>query len=172
MDDKSEYYIEQLINSIIFSYTIKKGRAKDKISFDSSNIKYQYYQHHKLPITMNPLEYGRLIEKTDNKFTIQVNKTDIAIIIQDGLNNHIKYYKEGYLTYEYRDFKFSHNKFIRVLNNKKFTFIENKLVLLTVDKKVNFIKTLLPQSKLINKMITMDIETFIKDGVHIPYCIS
>src|SRR6266436_575304 len=133
MDDKSEYYIEQLINSIIFSYTIKKGRAKDKISFDSSNIKYQYYQHHKLPITMNPLEYGRLIEKTDNKFTIQVNKTDIAIIIQDGLNNHIKYYKEGYLTYEYRDFKFSHNKFIRVLNNKKFTFIENKLDLLKME---------------------------------------
>lgn len=172
MDDKSEYYTEQLIDSIIFSYTIKTGRAKDKITFDSSNISYQYFQHHKLPITMNPLDYGILIEQTNNKFTIQVNKTDIAIIIQDGLNNHIKYFKEGNLIYQYIDFKLSYNKFIRVLNNKKFTFIDNKLVLLTVDKKVNFIKNLLPQSKLINKMITMDIETFIKDGVHIPYCIS
>nr|YP_009487300.1 hypothetical protein [Russula lepida]AWB36202.1 hypothetical protein [Russula lepida] len=172
MDDKSEYYTEQLINSILFSYTIKTGRAKEKITFDSSKISYQYYQHHKFPITMNPLEYGRLIEQTENKFTIQVNKTDIAIIIQDGLNNHIKYFKEGHLTYQYRDFKLSHNKFIRVLNNKNFTFIDNKLVLLTIEKKVNFIKNLLPQSKLTNKIITMDIETFIKDGVHIPYCIS
>lgn len=120
MEDKSEYYTEQLINSMIFSYsyTIKKGRAKDKITFESINISYQNYQHHKLPITMNPLEYGKLIEKTDNKFTIQVNKTDLAIIIQDGLNNHIKYYKEGNLTYQYRDLKLTHNKFIRILDNK------------------------------------------------------
>jgi hypothetical protein len=36
MDDKSEYYREELLKSIIFSYTIKKGRAKDKITFDNS----------------------------------------------------------------------------------------------------------------------------------------
>jgi hypothetical protein len=172
MDDKSEYYTEQLIKSMIFSYTIKSGKAKEKITFDSSNISYQYYQHHKLPITMDPLKYGKLIEQTDNKFTVQVNKTDIAIITKDGLNNNIKYYKEGNLTYQYKDLKLSSNKFIRVLKNKNFIFIDNKLVLFSVDKKVKFIKRLLPQSKSINKVITMDIETFIKDGVHIPYCIS
>jgi hypothetical protein len=70
MDDKSEYYKEQIIKSMIFSYTIKKGRAKDKITFDSlgSNLQYQNYQHHKLPITINPLNYGKLIEQIDNKF--------------------------------------------------------------------------------------------------------
>ena len=172
MDDKSEYYTEQLIKSMIFSYTIKKGKAKDKINFESSNLSYQYYYHHKLPITMNPLEYGLLIEQTGNKFTIQVNKTDVAIINQDALENHVKFFKEGVLTYEYRDFKLSHNSFVRTLENKKFTFINNKIVLLTVDKKVNFIKNLLPLSQLNNKIITMDIETFIKDGIHIPYCIS
>lgn len=41
MDDKSDYYNEELIKSMIFSYTIKKGRAKEKISFESSNLQYQ-----------------------------------------------------------------------------------------------------------------------------------
>jgi hypothetical protein len=48
---------------MIFSYTIKRGRAKDKITLDSSNLQFQNYQHHKLPITMNPLEYGILIDQ-------------------------------------------------------------------------------------------------------------
>jgi hypothetical protein len=72
---------------MVFSYTIKKGKAKDKITFDSSTLQYQYFHHHKLPITMNPLEYGKLIEKNGNKFTIQVNRTNIALITQDGLTN-------------------------------------------------------------------------------------
>lgn len=32
MDDKSEYYKEQIITNMIFSYTIKKGKAKVKIT--------------------------------------------------------------------------------------------------------------------------------------------
>jgi hypothetical protein len=172
IEDKSEYYTEQLIKSMVFSYTIKKGRAKDKITFDSSNLSYQYYHHHKLPITMNPLDYGKLIKQSGNEYTIQVNKTNIALITQDGLTNHIKLYKEGDLAYEYRDHKINDSIFIRSLQNKKFTFRDNKLVLLTIAKSVNFIKNLLPQSRLINKIITMDIETYIKDGVHVPYTIS
>jgi hypothetical protein len=69
MVDKSEYYKEQLIKSMIFSYTIKKGRAKDKVTFENvPNLQYQNFQHHKLPITMVPLEYGILIDRIDNKY--------------------------------------------------------------------------------------------------------
>jgi len=54
---------------MVFSYNIKKGRAKDKITLDNIiNIQYQDYQHHKLPITKNPLEYGILIDQIDNKY--------------------------------------------------------------------------------------------------------
>jgi hypothetical protein len=172
MEDKSEYYNEQTIKKMIFSYTIKKGRAKDKIMFDSLNLSYQDFHHHKLPITMNPLEYGKLIKQSGNEYTIQVNKTDIALITQDALFNLIKFYKEGDLIYEYKDYKIDNSTFIRSLENKKFTFIDNKLVLLTIEKSVKFITNLLPQSKLTNKIISMDIETYIKDGIHIPYCIS
>jgi hypothetical protein len=140
MDDKSEYYKEEYLKSMIFSYTIKKGRAKDKITFDSinSSLSYQYYHHHKLPITMNPLNYGKLIKHVDNEYIIQINKTNIAIINKYDELNHIKFYKEGDLIYEYKDHKIDDSTFIRSLGNKKFTFKNNELVLLTIDKSVKF----------------------------------
>src|SRR6266566_1378169 len=74
-----------------------------------NNIKYQNYQHYKLPITLNPLKYGKLILNIGKQFVIQVNRTNIALITQfDNLN---------------------HVKFIRNLNNKKFTF-ENHILTL------------------------------------------
>jgi hypothetical protein len=172
MDDKSEYYLEQSLKSMVFSYTIKKGRAKDKVTFDNLSIKYQNYQHHKLPITMNPLEYGKLIRKIDNQFFVQVNKTNIAIITQEDNKNIIKFFKEGDLTYEFSDYKVNESTFVRYLENKKFTFRNKKLILLAIEKTVNFIKPLRQLQQLTNKIITLDIETFIQDGMHIPYAIS
>ena len=104
-------------------------------------IKYQNYKHYKLPITINPLDYGKLILKIDNLnlFIIQLVKTNnIIILTQDGLTNQVKFYKEGDLIYEYKEYKLIHNYFVRTLQNTKFTFRDNKLVLLTIDKTVNF----------------------------------
>jgi hypothetical protein len=174
IEDKSEYYREELIKSMIFSYIIKKGRAKDKITFDSINSKlsYQFYFHHKLPITMEPLNYGKLLEQVGNKFTIQVNKSNIAIIKQFENLNEVKFFKEGDLVYEYKDHKLDETSFVRSLENKKFTYKDNKLVLLTIDKSSKFISQLNKTQLVINKIITLDIETYINDGITIPYVIS
>jgi DNA polymerase type B, organellar and viral len=174
MEQKEEYYKEQSIQNMIFYFTIKKGRTKDKVSLDSSNlnIQYQYFHHHKLPITMNPLEYGILIKQIDNIFVVQVNRTNTAIIKQLENFNNVEFFKEGNLIYEYKDHKIDESTFIRSILNKHYTFKNNKLVVLTVEKTVNFIKNLKPSSRLINNIITLDIETFIKDGIHIPYVIS
>jgi hypothetical protein len=67
-EDKSEYYKEQSIQNMIFSYTIKKGKAKEKVTFENIKLEYQNYQHHKLPITINPLNYGKLLNQIDNIF--------------------------------------------------------------------------------------------------------
>lgn len=142
MEDKSEYYTEQTIKKMIFSYTIKKGRAKDKVTFESLILEYQNYQHHKLPITMNPLEYGKLIKQKDNEFIIQVGRTNTAIITQFKGYNKIEFFKEGDLTYNYTDHKVDDSTFIRSLENKKFTFKDNKLALIHTEKVVNFIKPL------------------------------
>jgi hypothetical protein len=124
---------------MIFYYTIKKGRAKDKITFDNKDLRYQFFNHHKLPVTMNPLEYGKLLEQIDNKYTIQVNKTNVAIITQFNQINEVKFHKEGDLIYTYKDHKIDENTFVRSLDNNKFVFKDNELVLSEINKYVKFI---------------------------------
>jgi hypothetical protein len=172
IEDKSEYYKTNSIQSMIFSYNIKKGKAKDKITLGNQNLQYQDYQHHKLPITMNPLEYRKLMEQTDNKFTIQVNETNVAFITQEEDKNIVKLYRKGDHVYNWIDKYVDKNTFIRVLNNKRFTFINKELALLTIDKSVKYIKPLEKRGNKNNNFITMDIETFIKNNIHVPYCIS
>jgi hypothetical protein len=113
MDDKSEYYKEEALKSMMFSYSIKKGRAKEKVTLESNpNLQFQNFHYHKLPITMNPLEYGLLIDKIDNKFFIQINKTNIAIITQYEDKNEVKFFKEGKEIYTYTDHKIDDNTFV------------------------------------------------------------
>jgi hypothetical protein len=91
---------------------------------------YQNYKHYKLPITINPLEYGKLIRKIDelNLFIIQITRTNIVLLTQKGLTNHVKVYKEGDFRFEYSDYKLSHNSFTRTINSIRFTFRDRKLI--------------------------------------------
>jgi hypothetical protein len=96
------------------------------------NIKYQNHNHYKLPITMNPLNYGKLIIQIKNLFIIQVNKTNIALITEYNELNHIKLFREGDFVLEYKDLKTSENLFVRTLNNNRYTFKDNKLIERTI----------------------------------------
>jgi hypothetical protein len=92
---------------------------------------YQNYKHYKLPITMNPLNYGKLILKIDelNLFILQLPKTNnILILNKDGLTNHIKFFKEGEFRFEYKDYKLSNNSFTRTIDSTRFTFKNNVLI--------------------------------------------
>ena len=91
-------------------------------------LNYQNYKHYKLPITINPLEYGKLIYQYNNIYIIQINRTNIALVKQVENINHIKLYKEGDLMFEFKDIKTADNIFIRSLDKKRFTFENNKLV--------------------------------------------
>jgi hypothetical protein len=172
LEDKSDYYKETSLKSMIFSYTIKKGKAKEKITFDNLDLRYQNFQHHKLPITMNPLKYGKLIKQVDNEYTIQISKTNVVLITQFDDLNSVKFFKEGDFIYEYTDHKINDSTFVRSLENKKFTFKNNELVLLTIDKSLKYIESLKPRDILNNKIITLDIETYVKDGIMIPFLIA
>jgi hypothetical protein len=171
-EDKSEYYKETSIKKMIFSYVLKNGRAKENIGIDNNVLSYQDYYHYKLPITTNPLEYGRVIRQKDNEYIIQVNETNVAIIVQEGNLNKVQFFRKGILIYEFTDKILDSNVFRRTLDNKQFTFVNKELSLLTINKKTKFIQNLKKVDKLNNKFITMDIETFNKDGVMTPYCIS
>jgi len=100
-------------------------------------MKYQNYNHYKLPITINPLEYGKLILKILelNLFVVQINKTNIAVIKQFDNLNKVKLFKLGDFLFEYTDFKTSENSFVRTIDNRKFTF--NKSILTSIEKIIN-----------------------------------
>jgi hypothetical protein len=173
MDDKSDYYKEQALKSMVFSYSIKKGKAKEKLTLDNTDLRFHNYKHHKLPITMNPLEYGLLIRKKDNEYTIQISDTNLAIIIQYDKFNEVEIYRKGEIIYKYKDHKIDDPTFVRYLDNKQFTFKNNELILLTIDKSTKFINPLNLDNKLNNKFISFDIETYVnKDGIMIPFVIS
>jgi len=101
MENKSEYYLETSITSIIFSYGIRDGRAIEKVI--NTDIQYHLYHHHKLPITMDPLKYGKLIDRFEDRFVIQVNPKNVAVITQNEEGNLVKFFKSGELTYQYLD---------------------------------------------------------------------
>jgi DNA polymerase type B, organellar and viral len=103
---------------------VKEGNNKNKMT----QLNYQNYKHYKLPITMNPLEYGKLIYQNDNVYIIQITIRTIAVLTQFNDLNEVKFYKEGDLIFNYKDHKTDENTFVRSLNNNKFTFTDNKLV--------------------------------------------
>jgi hypothetical protein len=91
-------------------------------------IKYQNYSHYKLPITTNPLEYGKLIEQISNKYIIQLNTLNVLIISERDNENFIKLFRKGEFIFEFKDSKISENSFIRVIQDQKYTFKNSRLI--------------------------------------------
>lgn len=176
MEFKSEYYNETQIDQFIISYGFKDGKITDKNTIINSNLNYQIYKNNKLVISFNPLDYGNLVNKSnlDNgTLYILQSKDNLVIKILNYENiNSIEIFKDGDILLKFKDINLTKNSFLREIDNKKYYF-ENKIqILFTRENKFNFISTLPKSKNLINNFITLDIETYIKDNVLIPYCIS
>jgi len=90
--------------------------------------KFQNYSHYKLPITMDPLKYRKLLDQTNNKFIIQLTTKNVAVINHYDKENFIKIFRNGDLVIEFKDKFVSENSFIRTLNDSKFLFENDKLI--------------------------------------------
>jgi hypothetical protein len=90
--------------------------------------KFQNYSHYKLPITMDPLKYGKLLDQTNNKFIVQLTTKNVAVINHYEKENFIRIFKNGDLVIEFRDKFLSENSFTRTLNDTKFLFENDKLI--------------------------------------------
>lgn len=91
--------------------------------------KIQFYSHYKLPITMDPLKYGKLLDQNNNKFIIQLSTKNIAIINQYDKENFVRIFKNGDLVLEYRDTFISDRSFSRFIHDTKFIFENDRLIL-------------------------------------------
>ena len=98
--------------------------------------KYQNYKHYKLPITINPLDYGKLIIKINNIYIIHITTFTLVVITQLEDFNEVKFFRDGNLAFTYSDHKIDNETFVRSLDSRKFTFKNNQLI--------NTIKTIIP----------------------------
>jgi hypothetical protein len=89
--------------------------------------KIQIYSHYKLPITMEPLKFGKLLDQSNNKFIIQLNTKNIAIINNYDNENFVRIFKNGDLVLEFRDTFIADNSFSRLIRDTKFTFVNERL---------------------------------------------
>jgi len=96
-------------------------------NFDSK-IKYQKYSYYLLPITIEPLKYGNLIEQIGNKYIIQMNTLNVLVINSVDNDNFIRFYNKGNFLFEFKDSKVTNEKFTRIIQDQKFTFEKGKLI--------------------------------------------
>jgi len=96
-------------------------------------IKYHNYSHFKLPITTNPMEYGKLIEQIGNKYIIHLNTLNILIINEINNENLVKLFRKGEFIFEFTDSKISENTFTRIIQDQRYTFKNNKLILTEIN---------------------------------------
>jgi hypothetical protein len=103
-------------------------------------IKYQNYSHYKLPITVNPLEYGKLIEQIGQKYIIQLNSTNVLVINERANENFIKLFRKGEFIFEFNDIKIDDNTFIRSILDQKYTFKDSVLISTEIITVLGYIK--------------------------------
>lgn len=171
---KASFYNETQIESLIFSYGFKSGKVENKVDTIYNGL-FQNYNNYQIPISMNPVDYGVLMNKIDMKdsvFYFLQNKKGFSITIQNFKDhNLVEFFKNGISLIKFKDVFINENKFMRTIENKKFYFINGEQILLTSEIKTKFIKQKTKAKNLVNKFITIDIETYSVDGILTPYLI-
>lgn len=170
MKFKSEYYNETPITEFIFSYGFKSEKIANK------TIKmFEYNQEIKglkIPISMTSSDFGTIIKTINSIFFIQNELGQTISIEQVNKNKLVTIASKGKVLISFEDKFIEENKFVRIINNKKYYFINNEEVAMVDILKSKFIEVLKPSKDLVNKIITLDIETYIENGDLIPYLIS
>jgi DNA polymerase type B, organellar and viral len=176
---KSDEYKQINIKRIAISFGIRKGEIDTPTEFVPIKDR-QNYKHYKLPITMDPLKYGKLIYlvKANSIFVVQLGQLTQAIIKTFKNENQVEIMRDGNLVLTYKDKKIDSNQFERFIGKNRYLFVrdgdEYKLSLLTVKKTGKNITQLKCEKPIKNyKIATMDFETFKdKEGKMTPYLVS
>jgi capsid portal protein len=123
---------------------------------------------------MNPSDFGTIVKTIKSIFIIQNKLGQTITLEQIRKNNLISIASKGkvLISFGQKDKFIEQNKFVRIIDTKKYYFINNKEIVKVDLLKTKFIGILKPSKDLENKIITLDIETYIENGDLIPYLIS
>jgi DNA polymerase type B, organellar and viral len=174
---KTDEYSNKIITQIVFSYGVRTGSIDKNVLLKDviKDTEYLKYKNYKLPVTLDPLKYGKLLyfDKKNNTFVIQIGQLTQAIVKKSSGFNEVNIMKYGNIVLTYKDTILENGKFIRELGKTTYHYNENnKLEIVSVHKTNKFIETQSSTRLLNNKFITLDIETKLVDNIHVPYLIS
>src|ERR1700760_503040 len=123
LNDK-EYFKNIYIDEIIISYGIREGKIIRAEVKQTSN--FQNYKHFKLPITLNPLEYGYVIFQSENHYIVEINTGTIATIHikEDKSEKYIlvSIHRNKNLLFTYKDILIDNNKIKRIINKRTYIY--------------------------------------------------
>jgi hypothetical protein len=174
MINGEKHYNETQIESMVFSYGFKNEVISNKKDIPE-NINMQNLENRNLPISINPLDYGLLIDtnKYDDYIKYTLSAKDSIFIIKKFENrNEVELFRNNVSILKFVDTNLFENKFIRTIGNKKFYFENNIQILATKETKSKFISKLQKSKVLTENFLTLDIETFVKDSILTVFCIS
>lgn len=126
MESMADYYNKSPIDMIIFNYGFKSGEIIEDLN--KSEIDLMNFRDMKFPISINPEDYGKILNKTSfsegNIYTIIDNFGRVIIFKNLEKENLISYFKNQNLILEFKDVKISENRFMRIIG-KRTLFFEN-----------------------------------------------
>jgi len=165
----SESYNDTPIKSLIISYGIRKGKIIPTIKpialteKKNEGNKYQHiYYNHKLPIALNALDYGTLIGVFGDTTIVSFKKHYNLTIQSEDNKNHIKFFKNGVMIYEWTDHIKEDNSLMREIGKTTFLWKDGEILWTKVLKTTKPIKKKRISSGLKENFITMDLETISK----------
>jgi hypothetical protein len=142
-----------------------KNKLVNFIENDNYNIKFHDFSNSiitlKLPLNRN---YYKWFEVLDGQFFIRE---------VDNITN-FNYFLDNKLSFIFKDYDYNDKYFIREFNNQKYYInIENQSIdLITKEIETKFLKKEVKSKFTKERIITFDIETILKNNIHIPYLYS
>lgn len=168
-----DYYIQSPIKKIVFNYGFKRGAITKELN--KSEINLMNFKDMKYPISLNPNDYGKIMNESflsDHTLYTIIDKSQRLIIFKEyKTENQIAYSKNGLSILEFKDIKYSENKFVRKLGNKSLFFENGSKSLESLELVTPFITKLKMDKNQIDNIITLDIETYGENELT-PYLIS
>ena len=155
-------YFNEPITSIIISYGIRKGALTESTLDlkETSTISHHIYYNNKLPISLNPEDYGKILIHDDQTYLIALKKNvELYLKVIDS-NHHIKLFKNSQLMYEWIDYINLKDKSItREIGKTTIFWIGGEIKWIKVLKSFKTISKKRASSHLNQNFITMDLET-------------
>jgi hypothetical protein len=183
----NESYLVQPILNITFSYVVKDGLCSDKdralLTELGEKLPAQHsFNNLNLPISMEPGDYGEIIASSYvdvggisyHRFIVK-NGNKVFQIDRSLDRSHNKVTILGNIDLYWIDTKLTElgtDIFKREIKKSTIYFMDGEIVLRKQIQSVKPFRKLLPDNRIVNKFLTMDIETITKNNKITPYLIT